>query len=271
MRTESIVNAENERQKQEAKVKPVSSMTALGSQITVDKQQWDALPTRCKAAWLKWAHICGQLNNRLNPVKARMALLDAVILPTLLWGLETIHLSKMERKRIVAIQRVVVHRVLRLPQRPRETLEEFVRRRERSCTTTIRKCARGDWGKIQRYRVFTFAGHVARLGPSIHLAAAVLDWGSDRWWSVYKTTLPMKTRGQPGRRAARQGRPGGQEVFFSEAPEVLRTDQDMKHQIYALHGRDSAALLSPHDWRQLAQSRESWRLFSRWACFHRHL
>lgn len=96
---------------------------------------------------------------------------------------------------------------------------------------------------------FSFAGHVARLDHNMRLAAAVLDWKSDRWRSVYNTSLPNKAGGQPGRRAAGEGRPARPETPFSDVVDILRADPDVRPNIQTLYCRGGRTLDPLHDWR----------------------
>lgn len=95
--------------------------------------------------------------------RARVALLDAVVLPTMRWGLESLNVTKAEARRFDAIQRTMVAWVLRIPQRAAESAESFFRRRERCTTAAITKFARAKWCEIQEYTHDTLAGHPARL------------------------------------------------------------------------------------------------------------
>lgn len=187
-------------------LKTVSQMTVLGSEVSLDWHQRGALSARLRCAWQKWAQLRPQLSNVLSAVAARIGLLDACILPTVLWGLESVPLTTSDRKCLDALQRVMFHRILRLPQRAREPLRDFLRRRERCCTAALRKYSRSTWSHLQRYRALMFMGHLSRL-PSEHLAHDVLERRSDRWWTQNKEVLPTRSRRQPGRRAADKSTP----------------------------------------------------------------
>lgn len=133
-----------------------------------------------------------------------------------------------------------------------------------STTAAIKKFARAQWSEIQRYRYLTFAGHLARLDPGSHLAATVLHWRSDRWWNEYRETLPAKTGGQSGRRAANVSVPGAAELAQRTAFEAARREAP-----HFLHRAVATLGCRPLDWRHLAQDRVGWRELSRWASFRR--
>lgn len=240
----------------------VADTVVLGTVLTNKRSQGKAVPARMRAAWQTWTTVRVQMACQHVPVRAPVQLMDAIILPTLMWGLESLVLTNVEGRRLDALQRTMVGRVLRLPQRPRETADSFFRRRERCISATVRKMCRAKWSQLQRYRHFCFLGHVARLDPDTHLASLVLHWRSDRWWESYRDTLPAKTGGQEGRRAACMSTPGAAERAVREAfDRVCRQAPHLRHA--------AVAVLEawPVDWRLLAQDRKAWREFSRWACF----
>lgn len=121
-----------------------------------------------------------------QPWRMRLQLLDAVVLPSLLWGVKTLWLCRPERSRIRAFQRTVVARCIRFFSRPSETREQFFRRRERVTTKWIRFASRGQWDQLQKYRFLTFYGHAMRLSDD-HLLGDVLRWRSDAWWKEYRS------------------------------------------------------------------------------------
>lgn len=64
--------------------------------------------------------------------------------------------------------------ILMVARRPSDTLEDFLRRRERIVTASLKKYSRGVWGQTQRYICFTFHGHIARLQSGYHMATQSL-------------------------------------------------------------------------------------------------
>lgn len=113
-----------------------------------------------------------------QPLRMRLQLLDAVVLPSLLWGLETLWLCRPERSRIRAFQRTAVARCIRFFARPSETREQFFRCRERVTTKWICFARRGQWNQLQRYRFLNLYGHAMRSSDE-HLLGEVLCWRSD--------------------------------------------------------------------------------------------
>lgn len=179
------------------------SIVVSGSSIATKKCAAEALTHRLRFAWKSYAAIRPQLQMFDQPLRLRLQLLDAVVLPSLMLGLQRVWLCRPERGRIRAFQRTVVARCIRLFPRPDETWEQFFRRRERVTTKWITVAPRGRWGQLQRYRFLTFFGHAARLSDD-HLLGDVLRWRSDSWWRDYKSRH-AKRGGAAGRRPANMG------------------------------------------------------------------
>lgn len=251
-----------------AYMKPVLHKTVLGNEVSVDRAQRFALQARLKVAWHKWSQIRGQLRDKSASVQKRVGLLEAVVLSALLWGLETVNLTAPERSRIDVFQRTLVHRLVQVPRRATEDIRTFLRRRERICTKMIAKTARAKWGRLQRYRVFTFAGHVARLEAPAHAAATVLKWRDDRWWDTFRAELPARTRGQLGRRAPDMSVPGAVEKPFRDALELVRRSPTTRDAWRRLQQEMRA---TPRAWRAMAQNHVAWKTFSRYCSFERDL
>lgn len=165
-------------------------MTVLGSEISFNTNQPEALPARLKIVWHTFSLIRSQLQMRVAPIRARMQLLDAVILPTLLYGMETVHTTTVMRRTMDATQRTLVGRILLVLRKPTEALHEYLKRRQRLISATIAKHARGMWSQLWRYRQLTFLGHIVRLRPYDHLSARVQQWRGSRCWAIYRRMLP---------------------------------------------------------------------------------
>lgn len=128
-----------------------------------------------------------QLTLKHTPHHQRFALMDEVLLPSLLWGLEPVALVKAQRRGLDAFQRTVVGRMLQVASA------------ERCITAALKRCATGHWGNIQKYRYFGFRGHVEPSSAE-HDVARVTRWRNSEWWHEHKARLPAKTGGQHRRR-----------------------------------------------------------------------
>lgn len=173
-------------------MKVVTEMTVLGSVVTKEHEPSVPLAARLKAAWLKYSKVRVQLQHRYTPLALRVKLMDSILTPTVLWGLETVRLPKTQRRTIDAFQRHVMARMVLVARKASESMEVFMRRRERVVTTTVKKHSRGIWGQIQQYRLFTSHGHLARSQSACHMSAQSLMWRGPRWWSVYRQRLPPR-------------------------------------------------------------------------------
>lgn len=194
----------------------VQHMTVLGSCVTAEAHADKTIQERIRRAWHAWSQVRAQCTNNRISLAARARLLDAVVLPTLLWGLETLSLTRAQRKWLNTLQRAMLQSAMRLPRRPEETEEAYCRRRERITTARIKDSMRSPWGQTQRFRHFMFMGHVARMGAS-RLAFVVLRWRGLPWWQWYSTLHAGKTDRQSGRRPAGQGPPKHCERALQEA------------------------------------------------------
>lgn len=87
--------------------------------------------SRIQAVWGKWADVRPQAQSRTVPLRARVRLLGSVILPTLLWSLESLQLSVARSRSLGGLQRCLVGRTLLLLRRSTESVEEYFARRER--------------------------------------------------------------------------------------------------------------------------------------------
>lgn len=239
-------------------------MTFLGSEVSFNPTQPEALPARLKRVWHKFSLIRAQLQLRAAPLRARVQLLDAVLLPTMLHDMETVYTTTTMRRKVDATQRTLVGRILLVLRKPAEDLQAYVRRRERQITLTTQKYARGVWSQLWRYRQMTFLGHVVRLRPYEHLAASVQQWRGSRWWTIYRRTLPPGTGWTPSRRPAGLGRPLQHERFAHES--FVRLQRDRCWPGVETQYRQQVGH-APYDWIALAELRATWRAFSRWVAF----
>lgn len=234
------------------------AMAVLGSEISFNPSRPEALPARLNIVWQKFSLIEAQLQMRVAPIRARVQLLDVVIQPTMLYGMETVHITTVMRRKVDATQGTLIGRLLPVLRKPTEDLQAYFRRRQRLITTTIAKYARGTWSQLWRYRQLTFLGHLVRLRPYDHLSARLQQWRGSRWWAIYKRTLPPGTGWTPGRRPAGLVQPLQHERFVQESFARLRRDRRWPGQV----GH------APFDWVSLAELRPAWRAFARWLACH---
>lgn len=167
------------------------SVVVLGSCISSSGSASEAVTHRLRSAWRAYAGIRPQLQVHSQPLRLRLQLLNAVVLPSLRWGLETVWFCRPDRS------------CLRIFAKSTEPRDEFFRRRERVTSRWIKFAARGHWDQLQRYRFLNFYGHAIRLSED-HLLRDVLRWRSDAWWKNYREAH-AKLGGAAGRRATDLG------------------------------------------------------------------
>lgn len=225
-------------------MKVVTQIVILGSVVTKEQDPSTPQGARLKVAWLNYSKVRAQLQHRYTPLATRIKPMDSVLIPTILWGLETVPLPKTHKRRINAVQRQIMARMLLVARRASETLEDFLRRRERIVTASLKKYSRCIWGQIQ-YIFFTIHGHIARLQSMYHMSTQALMWRKSPWWQAYRQTLPPRTGGHIGRRAAAGSRPMLNEIPLIDAFALLQRSS-LWPSVAAQHELDMGTI--PHDW-----------------------
>lgn len=141
-------------QPQESKPKHfvlVQNMIVPGSLVVPDRRQVrQTVGHRIARAWHAYSLIRPQLAQRGVPLHLRLQLLEAVVKPTLLWGLETVSLPLIQKRALTAVHRTMVKRTAHWLRRPREPAEAFYRRRERLAERGIVTHMRAHWGGVQK-------------------------------------------------------------------------------------------------------------------------
>lgn len=233
----------------------------LGSSASVEDPTSTAVSHRLRSAWKACVGIRPQLQIYAQPVCLRLALLEAVVLPSLLWGLECLWLTLPDIGCLRAVRRTLVARCIRILAKPAQPREEFLRRRERVVTRWIKQACRGRWDEIQRYRCLKFFGHAVRSSDE-HVVERALRWCGVRCWQRYTTHHRTKWGGQQGRRPADQGNSVHMEsriqwyfMRYATLPEFSAVRERLK----------VARPLSC--WMDLAYHREEYRAFTKWAGF----
>lgn len=178
-----------------------SRMTVLGSCVTAEADHEKSVQERVRRAWHSWSQVRAQCVNKRIPLRARARLLDAVVLPTLMWGLEARSLTRAQRRLLNTLQRAMVQNAMRLPRRSDEGQEAYCTRRERITTARIWDSMPSPWGwAVHVLRACSAHGRLASgLCHAEVERVAVAD--------LHSGLLAAKTGGQAGRRPAGQGVP----------------------------------------------------------------
>lgn len=193
-----------------------------------------------------------------------MRLLDTAVLPVLQWGLETVPATQSVGKPWAAMQRKCAGRMISTRRMPEEPDETFFRRRERQISAAIRDHASGKWSELQVFCFFTIQGHMVRLAPS-HWAAHAMQWRSLEWCSRLAGPLPASHRGHVGRRPEGRGQPHLHSRVITQAGRNFNEVPAIVAGLGCLTGAVMA-----RTWRELAQSRNAFRLFARSPTFRKH-
>lgn len=118
-------------------MRTVPHMTVLESCVTAEADHDKSVQERVRRAWHAWSHIRAQCVNKRIPLRARARLLDAVALPTLMWGLETLSLARAQRRLLNTLQRAMVQNAMLLLRCSDEDQEAYYKRRARITTARI--------------------------------------------------------------------------------------------------------------------------------------
>lgn len=166
------------------------------------------LPTWARPSLVTSYRLCvevkPQLSQRGVPQRLRCKLLQATVGACLMWGMESIPMTALARRRMGGVQRRMLAPIAQTARGPTEPLRDFHRRRERVVSSIVRRFFACSWGLSQRYKYFSFAGHVARLSGA-HVVTSAFFWRDQAWWEDYRSSLTFRTGGQIGRRPAHGG------------------------------------------------------------------
>ena len=156
-----------------------------------------ALEDRVRIAWGKFSTLRTTLVNRNISMKSRLRLFDAVITPTILYGLETAPLTQANFNRLDAVQRRMLRYVVGWHGLgPNLSFEEKGHIMKGRLTTALRVHPISAWAEIVQGKKARIKGRVSQLPLLTRLAIE---------WDVL-ATAPMNQAncGTPFRR---QGRP----------------------------------------------------------------
>lgn len=112
--------------------------------MSVDNVARVAVAHRLRVAWRTFSGVHAQLGGHNKPLQLTIQFLEAIVFPSLLWGLERVLIQRRERGALRSVQRIIVSSCLRIFARPHEPRQEFQRRRERMNSATIKKHSRVD-------------------------------------------------------------------------------------------------------------------------------
>ena len=122
----------------------------------------------------------GVLTHPLVPCKARLAMLPATVWSALLWSASTWNTTKAQRNHLASWSARVISKVAKVKRSPNMDAATYWRLVHR---TGHILAARHGLAVVPRalHRVYSWAGHVARLSPKAPAAAALRCRGL-QWW-----------------------------------------------------------------------------------------
>lgn len=138
------------------KVPEVDNTLVWGSIVSSVSPTDAPLQGRLKAAWSTYVRVRAQLKQRSVTANARVALLEATILPTFLWSTESLDLTSSQRRHITGTQRHMLGYILQVPRRPSENVEGYMKRHERLVSKTLQTHCRAAWGGQPKVQIIFF-------------------------------------------------------------------------------------------------------------------
>eukprot|EP00975_Prorocentrum_lima_P055682 11673444-Prorocentrum_lima.AAC.1 len=93
--------------------------------------------------------------------KVRLKLLDLMLRPACLWGLDVLMLCKSHRIRLTTLQATMGCLLAWCGKRPSENSIEYFRRRRRVCKARLLAAGVADWGERLQFQQAAWAHQVA--------------------------------------------------------------------------------------------------------------
>jgi len=167
-------------------------MLCLGTMFQLDGGSHATLAYRTSQAWRKfWAHKELLMCKFVEPL-VRVRLLEIVVKPCILWGLECGYLTEDNIEALKRTQISMCCIILNHRRQPGESRVEMFRRRRRLAGNFLRANGIFFWSDCCRHKLVSWAGHVWR--HSVYrpgsFALLVLQWRDVQWWRQRQQTLP---------------------------------------------------------------------------------
>jgi len=190
-------------------IEKVDTITLLGCLVSMDCDNTKEVRSRIQKAWnYFYANITLFMNKNAAMAK-RIWLMNKTLMKSLLWGMETLSLTKHQMQLIDQCQTHMIAKMLKLGRRMNEgeSWVDWQIRRVRSARWFI-KFESGVGYASEQYlaKFWSWAGHVARL-PTNRWAYRVTSWANLRWkrmgclneaYDCYKKEYRWKRRGLGG-------------------------------------------------------------------------
>lgn len=136
----------------------------LGHNIMLGKNNQTAeIGRRIRLAWAAFGNLAHILKEPKMPINLKRKVFDACVLPVMLYGLETVTLTKKSAQRLRVCQRAMERAMLGISLRDRQTNENI--RAKTRVSDAVEQAARSKW---------RWAGHVAR--NDVKWTKIIMQW-----------------------------------------------------------------------------------------------
>ena len=140
----------------------------LGRQLAVDRARRSEIENhfRIRQAWAKFHTNRKWLCNTLIPIKHRLQLFVAIVEPTILFGLDVLPISKADLKRLGALQRRMLRRIIGWRRSESDTWEETMRQMKERMHRAMQSFYCRPWEELVLRKQWRLAYHIASCDAS---------------------------------------------------------------------------------------------------------
>lgn len=175
-----------------ARAESSTGFCILGSHIQFDGGSHATFEHRIQQAWKKfWAHKELFLAVGISFAN-KASLLDVLIKPSILWGLECGYCTEDNASSVRRVQISMMAACCNLKRRLEESWADWFRRRRRHAAKQLDTLKAEPWDRAVKARQLQWAGHVDRHAcyRADSLPLQTLEWLSLDEWRRVQLTLP---------------------------------------------------------------------------------
>ena len=169
----------------------------LGRKIPADLRRCSVVEVahRINAAWGKFNKFRYVLTNRHVSIKGRLQLFNAVITPTILFGLGSLPLTKRQLEEIDALQRKMLRSIVGWYRVEGEAWSDTMRRMKSRVQSALRQSPVTTWSEVYRRTQHSFGARIVKQNAWPLFAAS---WDPTRHNNF--ATQPKRKPGRPPKR-----------------------------------------------------------------------
>ena len=166
----------------------------LGRKIPADLRRCSVVEVahRINAAWGKFNKFRYVLTNRHVSIKGRLQLFNAVITPTILFGLGSLPLTKRQLEEIDVLQRKMLRSIVGWYRVEGEAWSDTMRRMKSRVQSSLRQSPVTAWSEVYRSTQHSFVARIVKQSAWPLFAAS---WDTTRHSNF--TTQPKRKPGRP--------------------------------------------------------------------------